>query len=158
MRRASPANRSRPWRLVVPALLALSLGLAVYLTDRAHPPARLTFGPAADWLPAFVHPFAFSLLTVAVLAPSVRPRYGACVAWALVNIAFELGQHPQFKGPLAEALYAHLGQSVPVRRLASYFLRGTFDFGDLLAIVAGALAAAGVLRAVQASRERVDDR
>ncbi|MEP6501802.1 MAG: hypothetical protein ABJD97_00600 [Betaproteobacteria bacterium] len=153
---ASPRHRS--WPLVLPGLLALSLGAAVYLTDRQHPHASLGFGLIGAWLPAFVHPFAFSLFTAAVLGPSARPRYGACAAWALVNIAFELGQHASLKAPLADALHAHPGPSAPVRWLADYFLRGTFDVGDLLAIVLGALAAACLLHALQAPREPVDDR
>ena len=96
------------------------------------------FGAVGQWLPSFVHPMAFSLLTVATLpaqsAPAT-PRYGVCAAWCAVNLLFELGQHAAVREPLAAALQDLFGRTPPVRWLASYFLRGTFDVGDLLAAV-----------------------
>jgi hypothetical protein len=149
-----------PWRR--PALmaatggLALALGLLVYLLDRSPTQAMLipriaalagsrVFGVIGQWLPSFVHPFAFSLFTAAALAPRVGPRYEACVAWGAVNIAFELGQHPLLSGRVAEALQDALGRTPLTRSIANYFLRGTFDIGDIVAALAGALAAAVVL-------------
>jgi hypothetical protein len=153
-----------PWRR--PALmaatggLALALGLLVYLLDRSPTRAMLipsiaalagspVFGVVGQWLPSFVHPFAFSLFTAAALAPRARPRYDACVAWGAVNVAFEFGQHPLLSGRLAEALQDTLGQTALTRAVANYFLRGTFDVGDVLAALAGALAAAVVLHQLQ---------
>jgi hypothetical protein len=104
------------------------------------------FGALGQWLPSYAHPFAFSLFTAAALPPSAAPRYGACATWCAVNVAFELGQHPQLSGRLAEALRAGFGQNALARSLAGYFVRGTFDVGDLVAAVLGAMAAAGVLR------------
>ncbi len=92
-----------------------------------------------------MHPLAFSLLTAAALPASATPRYGVCVAWSVVNGLFEAGQHAAIKQPLAEALYAALGRSAPVQAVADYFVRGTFDLGDLLAAALGAGAAAAVL-------------
>ena len=103
------------------------------------------FGVLGLWLPSFVHPFAFSLFTAAALPPRPAWRYGACAAWCMVNVAFEMGQHPQVRAPLAEALQASVGPTLLTRPLANYFLRGTFDGGDIVATLVGALAATAVM-------------
>ncbi len=134
----------------------LAIGVLVYLTDRAASRAVLMptigshagmhlFGVVGLWLPSFVHPFAFSLFTAAALPSRRMPRYGACVAWCAVNVAFEIGQHPQVRQHLAAFLEAALGRTPIVRSLANYFLRGTFDLGDIAAALLAAFAAAVVL-------------
>jgi len=126
------------------------------MTDRD--PARATLFPAAaalhtglifggigQWLPSFVHPFAFSLFTAAAMRRSASPAYAACAAWWAVNIAFEAGQNEQISGRVAELLPLAPGDTWPARVLSNYFLRGSFDVGEMLAATAGALVAAGVL-------------
>lgn len=157
------------WRrtvvLVAIGGVALALGLLIYLGDRQASHALLIptlpalagsqlFGVLGQWLPSFVHTFAFSLFTAAALAPGSTPRYGACVAWCAVNIAFELGQHPQISARLAEALHGSFGDAPAARALARYFVRGTFDVGDIAAAIVGALAAAALMRLIQAHPER----
>lgn len=143
----------------------LLLGVLVYLTDRPVASGALVphvaalaghpvFGAVGQWLPSFVHPFAFSLLTAAALPARGAFRYGACVAWGVVNLAFELGQHAALQRALAQALTDAFGSSAPVRGLADYFLRGTFDPGDAIAILLGALAAAAVLGRAGPREER----
>lgn len=116
------------------ACSALATGVLVYVADRVSaPPALIApfvlgsvgplFGAAGQWLPSFVHPFAFALLTAATRPRDAPPAYDACFAWWAVNVIFEIGQHPQFR-----------------------FLRGTFDVGDILAATLGAFAAAAVIR------------
>ena len=146
--------------LVTTGGVALALGLIVYLTDRDASRAALipevaalagsnVFGALGQWLPAAVHPFAFSLLTAAALPPRLAWRYGACAAWCVVNIAFEVGQHPLFSGYLVSALQATSGQFVPGRAVTSYFLHGTFDAADIVAGAFGALLAAAFLGLTQ---------
>ncbi len=150
----------RPAILAAAGCLALAMGILVYLTDRDGSRAMLiptigalaggnVFGALGQWLPSFVHPFAFSLFTAAALPPCPRPRYAACAVWCAVNVAFELGQHPLVRVRLAGALHDHFGRISLVRPLENYFLRGTFDVGDILAAALGALAAAGLLRLMQ---------
>ena len=135
----------------------LALGLLVYLADRPAGHAMLLpawprlaadawFGSVGEWLPSFVHPFAFSLLTVAALGPSPRPRYGVCVAWGAVNAAFELGQLPPVAAAIAAALHDSVLPAAPSRALAAYFVHGRFDAADLAAVALGSLAAATLLR------------
>jgi hypothetical protein len=142
-----------------PAVLgcaALLLGVLVYLTDRDTSRTLLIpgvpalaashwFGTVGQWLPSAIHPFAFSLLSAAAL-PAPRSRaYGACLVWCVVNVVFEMGQHPLISAPLAQALDAAFGRGPIGGALARYFVRGTFDVGDIVAAVAGALAAAAVV-------------
>ena len=135
---------------------ALGLGMLIYLCDRPASHSLLIpqlgflaghrwFGVAGMWLPSLVHPFAFSLFSAALLAPRPRWVFGACGFWFAVNAAFEVGQHAQLRGPVAAALQQGFGHGPVARALQNYFLRGTFDVGDLFAAALGAALAAGVL-------------
>ena len=143
--------------------VALAVGALVYWTDRDPVNAPLIpafatlagmhlFGALGGWLPSFVHPLAFSLFSAALLEPRARPEYGACAFWFAVNAAFEIGQHPQVRGPLAHALRHGFGDGWLTRALENYFLRGTFDPGDLVAAALGAALAAGILRSLRVYR------
>lgn len=146
------------------AALALATGLLVYLGDRL--PGRAALIPAVDmltgggwfgaigaWLPSFVHPFAFGLLTAAVLRDRRRFALGACATWGAVNMAFEVAQHARLKQAWVEVLHGPLAQVPGLRAVANYGLRGTFDVGDLLAVVLGTLAAVAVLILLDHNRE-----
>jgi len=134
------------WRmpaiLVAVACSALAAGGFLYVADRsAAPPAivapfvlpgrEVFFGPFGQWLPSFVHPFAFALLTVAARSRRAAPPGDACAAWWALNVAFEAAQHPQLR-----------------------LLPGTFDVGDIAAATLGALGAAAVIRLAQRLEER----
>ena len=143
--------------LLVVAGLVWALGMLVYLTDR--PPSQAMLMPAfVDWhrarplfgvlggsLPSFVHPFVLALLTATTLRDA-RSRYGACAVWCVIDIAFECGQHPLIREPLALAMHTLLDPVRLGQPLASYFLRGTFDPADIVAALLGGFAAAGALR------------
>lgn len=137
--------------------LALALGVLVYALDRDASRSILLpafgaasaihwFGVFGQWLPSFVHPFAFSLFTAAALPQRSMWRYGACMAWCAVNMAFELGQHPGISPALAQGVMQGPFPFPLQSALAHYFLRGTFDAGDIVAVICGSLAAAFVLR------------
>lgn len=142
---------------------ALALGLLLYLADRQAGGAMLLprflalhtgplFGTFGPWLPSFIHPFAFSLLSSAALKhpwASARAGYGLCAGWWLLNLVFELGQHARFSAPLAEALQSGWGQNMLTTALSAYALQGHFDGADVVALSAGSLAAAALLWRVQ---------
>ena len=143
--------------LVVLGSIVFAIGLLVYLTDRDPSKAALiptvawlsgsnVFGLVGGWLPSFAHTFAFSLFTAAALPERAAPRYGACIAWFAINLAFEIGQLPVVSARLAEALHGVLSALPFSRLLANYFVQGTFDFGDIVAALLSALAAGVVLR------------
>ena len=169
-------TRAQVWSLRLPALLvlmsclALGLGLLVYLADRHAADSLLwprfaargtgpLFGVIGQWLPSFVHPFAFSLLSAAAMRrplSSARAAYSICALWWAVNLAFELGQHSRFSAPIAEALQFGLGQNALTMAISRYLLRGRFDWGDVMALSVGALAAAAVLWLLRSSEDRHD--
>ncbi len=135
----------------------MALGLLVYLTDREPSHALMIpgvgmlagghgLGALGQSLPSLAHALAFSLFTAAALPPRSSWRYGACAAWAAVNVIFEVGQQPQVSARLADLLHSSMGSTPATRTLANYFVRGTFDAGDIVASILGALAAAAVLR------------
>ncbi|MGZ4199663.1 MAG: hypothetical protein ACXVP1_05705 [Thermoleophilia bacterium] len=153
---AMPGDRARVVLLAGLGCFALAIGVLAYLTDRSATHAMLipsvvalagarVFGALGQWLPSLVHPFAFSLFTAAALPASARNRILACVAWFAVDVAFEIGQHPRISGHVADALREALGPGACTQVLANYFVRGTFDLGDIAATAAGSLAAACVL-------------
>lgn len=150
------ARRPAPALPCVAGLLALAAGALVYLADRD--PARVMalpafaalavgplFGAAGGWLPSFVHPFAFSLFSAAARPRAARPAYGACLFWWAANVAFECVQWPPLRDALAAALPSGTDAFAPARWLARFAQQGRFDIADLLAVSAGALAAAGLL-------------
>ncbi len=150
--------------LLVIGCLSLAAGVLVYLSDRSASHAlwvpavaslsgRHLFGAIGQWLPSFVHPLAFSLFSAALLVPRPGWRYGACAFWFVVNGAFEIGQHPQVREPLADALRQVLGHGQVARVIENYFLRGTFDVGDLVAAALGAAVAAGILHCLHLHRK-----
>jgi hypothetical protein len=148
---------------------SLAAGVLLYLTDRATSHALLIpavaslsgwhlFGPIGQWLPSLVHALSFSLFSAALLTPQPRWEYSACAFWFGVNATFEIGQHPQVRGPLVDALRGGLGQGPVASAFQNYFLRGTFDAGDLVAAGLGAALAAGILRRLRIHQERLHAR
>ena len=146
-------------RQVAVGLFALLAGVALYLADR--PPEQVYFlrwmpravslrgvlpeglGGTGGSLPAFLHVFAFSLLTAGVLACRRPGCLAVCLAWLAVNAAFEWGQK---YGVFASGLVPRFFEGIPfLENTRRYFLRGTFDVMDLAAAAAGAAAAYGVL-------------
>ncbi len=140
--------------LAASAIAALAIGALIYFVDRTPMHHAAIFGLAGGWLPSFVHPFAFSLLTAAANPRNDTPGYAACAGWWGVNVMAECGQHSSLSAPIAGSLHASFGDAWPASRVASYFVRGTFDPGDLAAATAGALAAALVLWMLDGREDR----
>ena len=151
--------------LAVVGIAALLVGVLVYWLDRVPGHSLLipvagaltggpSFGKLALWLPSFVHPLAFGLFTATLLPARPGWRVGGCALWGAVNVAFELGQHSLVSASLAAKLLGDAGAAAaPWRQaLAGYFAAGTFDIGDLVAIVLGTALAVLLLHAVSAGR------
>ena len=129
------------------ALFSLVSGSLVYVLLRD--PANLAWLPAtpgravafADWsgpLPSFLHTLGFILLTA--VAAGIRRRAQLALvslAWVGVESLFEIGQQRMLAGGLATGLAGLPG----LAGAGTYFVNGTFDPLDLLAVVlAGGLA------------------
>lgn len=132
-------------------VLVLLLGSLVYLFDRsasglpflpnyfsalpALPPNLSEFGLV---FPAFAHTLGFALITTAIL---VLQRMAACVAvllWPLINIAFELGQHPMVAPWIVQPLSLQAEDNIFIDTLRCFFQGGTFDVYDMAAIMIAA--------------------
>lgn len=101
------------------------------------------FGVMGGNLPAFLHVFAFSLITAGVMKKS-RPVHGRiCLFWFCVNSLFELGQ--KYPDVINSALPQGLSHHSLMGRTADFFNKGTFDSLDILAFATGALAAYALL-------------
>ena len=153
-------DRSCRAAILLAGVAAIVAGLLIYATardltrsglipDAWQIPSVHLFGTAAHWLPSLLHSFAFSLFTAAALWPCRRSvLLGGCVAWATINVLFELGQHPTTNLSLATYVVEVAGQHSWGTSLARYFAGGTFALSDIAAAVAGALFAALLLLAV----------
>ncbi|MCG6935768.1 MAG: hypothetical protein ACK2U1_02955 [Anaerolineales bacterium] len=140
--------------LILAAISALLVGLSVYLFDRQPETVYLIsnwfvfkvesgpiFGAMGQYLPTFLHVYAFTLLTVVVFSQSRQQIQIICIGWLTIDSLFEIAQIDF----IAHSISNHLpGWFVGVPFLentADYFLLGTFDVFDLLSIAAGSLAA-----------------
>ncbi len=138
---------------IVIGLAVLLLGTMVYVVDRpgdqSFVPGDLSlfhltppvFGVIGHSLPTFAHVFAFCLLTAALLSHAKRTAITVCLGWFLVEAAFELGQHSALALALLTAMPPWFAGLPILNKSANYFLHGTFDPLDMLAIALGALAA-----------------
>jgi DNA-binding beta-propeller fold protein YncE len=81
------------------------------------------------------------LLTVAVTDSSDSRLIRIGTAWFVIASLFELGQHPSISPLIAASLPAGFAHVPVLDNTAAYFLKGTFDPLDFLAIVLGIVAA-----------------
>lgn len=154
---------------VIIATVAMSVGLLVYLLDRqpehvyflSHALTTVDaphawFGVAGNYLPAFLHVYAFVLLTVAFAGSANARLIRIGAAWFVIVSLFEFGQHPAVSPLIAASLPAWFAHIPVLDNTAAYFLRGTFDPLDLLSGALGTLAACfTVVLARNISRPRI---
>lgn len=104
---------------------------------------RSPLGLLGGIIPEVVHPFGFSLLTLALLPRSGRKtRICVCVFWLVVELFFELGQG--IGAQVADLLTRVMPHHAASTMLANYFVFGTYDPLDILAICLGIAAAYSV--------------
>ena len=136
------------------AAAALFVGLLVYLFGRQPEHVYFLFhgfsfaygyyspfGVLGNYLPSFVHVYAFILLTAAVAGSSNARLLRICTVWFVIASLFECGQHPAVSPVIAAALPAWFARVPVLDHTAAYFLNGTFDLLDLLSIATGTVAA-----------------
>ena len=146
-------------RQVLFGLAALFVGSSVYLVDR--PPDQTYFLYGSDtWislyhvlpnlcgifggtLPAFIHIFAFILISAGIASSGRKGCLVVCVSWFFVDCAFELGQK---YSALSLSITPDWFAGIPyLEACESFFREGTFDPLDVAAMALGALAAYFVL-------------
>jgi len=146
---------NRKTQLIVTAIGAAALLAGALLYLWARPPGRVylldlllparnaasTTGVITGGLPSFLHIYAFTLFTAALL--SLRPA-AALIAgsiWFLVDALLELAQHPVAAQFLLPRIPAWFGRVPVLENVAPYLQRGTFDPLDILALALGVGAA-----------------
>lgn len=97
------------------------------------------FGLIGNTLPAFVHVFSLILLTAGVLSCQKRGCFIICLSWFLLDCTFELGQ--KFKAVPLKIIPAWFSGIPFLENTKIFFLGGTFDVFDLVAIALGTVAA-----------------
>ena len=98
------------------------------------------FGIFGGVVPEFVHPFSFALITMALFPEtSRRIRVMICLFWLTVDLLFEVGQY--FGQQISQFLPTILPDTRVSGLLIDYFLRGTYDRLDLVAICLGTASA-----------------
>lgn len=145
---------TRHGELLALAISALCIGILLYAFDRQAEhvyflPGWLSannahgglFGLLGNYLPTFIHVYAFILLTVVVAAPSGIRMLPICLLWFGIDSLFEIGQLDSIAQWLAEHMPGWFDGIPFLENSADYFLHGTFDVLDLLSIAAGTLAA-----------------
>jgi hypothetical protein len=158
----------RPLLLTVCGLGLLLLGLLVYWTDRNAESAALIapvswlsgrhwFGTSAQWLPSLAHSAGFGLLCAAALPARSAWPYLGCAAWALLDVAAELGQIPAVSRAIAYTVQANDLTIPGTQAVVDYLRAGTFDPLDVTAAIAGAGLAAVVIRWSDAREARHAD-
>jgi hypothetical protein len=136
------------------AIGALCVGALVYVFERQPEfvyflPGWLSlnnqtgsvFGSIGDYLPTFVHVYAFILLTVVVAVPSVTKLIPVCLAWFTLDSLFEVAQLNQIAQWIGSHIPAWFDGIPFIENTKDYFLMGTFDVFDLISIIVGTLAA-----------------
>ena len=152
----------RQLSLVAMAALGFALGFVVYATDRGGQaqwlPEALAwtgialFGAAGRWLPSLVHTFSFSLLAAAAWPIPSRMSYVACGVWWATNVVFEFAQLAPLNFAIASDIDGLFGSWWLPHAFSNYLVNGTFDFADIFAASAGAMAAVAVIHKVDQRR------
>jgi hypothetical protein len=143
------------WVQILIGVIALFVGVLVYLIDRPpdtayflagwardislHDTFPNMFGPVGKSLPAFAHVFSFILITAGILGSHRRGYLYICLFWLFIDGAFELGQK---YSSLPLKVIPGWFEGIPVlENTANFFRSGTYDSIDLIAIVTGAILA-----------------
>ena len=146
-------------RQILIGLTLLLLGTLIYLTDRppdltyfvykspvnisVHNTLPNLFGNFGNSLPSFVHAFCFILITAGLLRCQKRGCIIICSIWFFIDCIFELGQ--KFKSLSSTMVPDWFSGILFLENIKNYFLSGTFDFNDLVAIALGTIFAYFIL-------------
>ena len=153
------------------AIIALLSGIFVYLFVR--PPAsvyfvagflqplNITFAPGfwfAEQLPSFLHTYAFILLTYVVVGiKSQKALYASITLWLFLELLFELGQMPSVAVILVSLTPEWFSSFYVLELIDGFFINGTYDALDVLAILLAALAAWWTVRAGRPREDYQDE-
>lgn len=105
-----------------------------------HPAIQASWtGQLAGTFPAFIHPFAFSLIVIGLVSNTRKSRVFVCLTFFLLNILFEIGQKYKI---MFINLIPQWFSSIPIlENTRDFFLKGTFAVEDVIGITLGSLSA-----------------
>ena len=145
----------------------LIAGLLVYLVNR--PPEEIYliygitkislynilpdfFGIFGNYFPAFIHIFSFILITAGLLCCQKKGYLIICLSWFLVDCGFEVGQ--RFNTAVLRIIPDWFRGIPFLENTENYFLHGTFDAIDIVAIAFGTIISYLILLATNAKKGR----
>ena len=98
------------------------------------------YGIFGGVLPEFVHSFSFALITMSLFPQSSRKiRAMICLFWLVIEVFFEVGQY--FGTQIAGLMSWIYPKTIFLDPLRNYFINGTYDNLDILAIWLGIISA-----------------
>lgn len=144
---------------IVIAVTAIAIGILVYLLDRSpeqvyfipdgfnpfSAPVGL-FGVMGYSLPSFVHVFSMILITGGILSSRETECFVISVGWLFVEVGFEVGQVHSISYEITQSVPAWVSSAPILEAQQAFFINGTFDSYDILAIAFGAIAAYTIMR------------
>ena len=149
------------------AIGALAVGVLVYLLDRQPMSVYFIpdwislannlnpiFGEIGNYLPTFIHVYAFILLTTIIVAPSPAWIIPICAAWFSVDSLFELAQITPIDQWIAGNVPDWFTGIPFLENTSAYFIAGTFDLLDLFSIAVGTIFAYLTIRLTQNRRKQ----
>lgn len=102
-----------------------------------------SFGWWCSFLPSFIHVMSMSLICAALLPQEKWTFLLVCASWVFIDTVFEL---LQLTAPFVSVHYnGGLDRYALIENTIGYFIDGTFDPNDLLAVLVGGLIAYAVL-------------
>ncbi|MCX5810092.1 MAG: hypothetical protein NTX36_12100 [Proteobacteria bacterium] len=105
-----------------------------------NPPIQTSWtGQLAGAFPAFIHPFAFSLIGMGLLSNTRKSRVLICLIFFLMNLFFEIGQ--KYKIVFIKFIPQWFSSIPILENTRGFFLKGTFAVDDLIGITLGSLSA-----------------
>jgi len=110
------------------------------------------FGSFGAWLPEFIHVFSFILLIAGIVSCGKRGYVIICAGWFLVDALFEFGQ--KYSSTVLKIIPSWFSGIPILESTEGFFRKGTFDMKDMIAILAGTIAAYLVLLITMDKRER----
>lgn len=160
-----PENKPNLLQLALGAGV-LAFGLLLYIFDRNFIPIfavpadtfvsfRLqVLGSMSGYVPSFLHALAFCLLCAGIVGADLRTAAWICASWGGVHAFFEIVQNDHVFFSIFLNLIEKYQTYYFVQLFKNYSVNGIFDLKDLLAAIAGCLAAYAAVALTRVRHEK----
>ncbi|MBN1227285.1 MAG: hypothetical protein JXA79_09855 [Deltaproteobacteria bacterium] len=158
-----PANK----KTVLIGLISLIIGILFYVFFRPglstyfqrefmkidilahHFPTIL--GRVGGSFPEFIHPFAFSLISMGLISKGTKSRLLICTVFFSMNLFFEFGQ--KYSDFVVRFIPNSFNSLFIIENTKNYFVTGTFSVFDLAAIFLGSIMAFVIAEKISTKEE-----